>query len=207
LDWEEQFPDSLQSRLPRPLSYHFPVKLESAKLEKGKVPFKFENMWLRAERFSDLIKKWWEEEEVHGFANYEVARKLKVVKVELKKWNKDVFGDVKVRKYNLLNSVNALDKKEKSVGLLWRLNRGGADREELGRILQMEEISWRQKSRALWLREGDRNTKFFHRTANLHRKFNFMSAVVVDGTRLETADNMKSSAHGFYNELFTETES
>jgi len=64
-------------------------------------------MWLRAEGFSDLIKKWWEEEEeVQGFASYVVARKLKVVEVELKKGNKDVFGDIKVRKYNLLNSVS-----------------------------------------------------------------------------------------------------
>ena len=36
LDWGEQFPDSLQSRLPRPLLNHFPVKLESAKLERGR---------------------------------------------------------------------------------------------------------------------------------------------------------------------------
>jgi len=80
------------------------------------------------------------------------------------------------------------------------------DREELGRVLQMEETSWRQKSRAFWLREGDQNTKFFHRTANLRRKFNFMSEVVVDGTRFETAENIKSSVHGFYKELFSETE-
>jgi len=34
-----------------------------------------------------------------------------------------------------------------------------------------------------------------------------MFAAVVDGNRFETADNMKSSVHGFYKELFTETES
>jgi len=62
----------------------------------------------------------------------------------------------------------------------------------------MEETSWRQKSRALWLGKGDHNTKFFHRIANLHRKFNFMSEVTVDGNHFEMADNMKSSVHGFY---------
>jgi len=54
-------------------------------------------MWLRVEGFSDLIKKWWQEEDVQGYASYVIARKLKGVKVKLKKWNKEVFGDFKVR--------------------------------------------------------------------------------------------------------------
>jgi hypothetical protein len=40
---------------------------------------------------------------------------------------------------------------------------------ELDKLILMEEICWRQKSRALWLQEGDKNSKFFHRLANSHR--------------------------------------
>jgi hypothetical protein len=32
---------------------------------------------------------------------------------------------------------------------------------ELERIILPEEVTWRQKSRALWLREGDKSTNFF----------------------------------------------
>ena len=40
---------------------------------------------------------------------------------------------------------------------------------EIESLAALEEISWRQKSRALLLKEGDNNTRFFHRLANSHR--------------------------------------
>ena len=77
---------------------------------------------------------------------------------------------------------------------------------EWAKLSYLEEISWRQKSRALWLNAGDRNTKFFHRVASLHSKFNYISYIEVHGTRFNTLPAMKSAIQGFYNTLFTESE-
>ena len=45
---------------------------------------------------------------------------------------------------------------------------------EIESLASLEEISWRQKSRALFLKEGDNNTRFFHKLANSHRRANTM---------------------------------
>ena len=46
----------------------------------------------------------------------------------------------------------------------------------------MEEISWRQKSRVLHLKQGDANTKSFHRMANSNRKNNGIESLMVNGS-------------------------
>ena len=40
---------------------------------------------------------------------------------------------------------------------------------------------WRQKSREIWLKEGDRNTKFFHKMVLSHRKHSEMTGLKIDG--------------------------
>ena len=43
-------------------------------------------------------------------------------------------------------------------------------KKEINEILIREEIIWNQRSRALWIKWGDRNTSFFHATASQRRR-------------------------------------
>ena len=63
-------------------------------------------------------------------------------------------------------------------------------RMDFGRVACMEEISFRQKSRCLWLQERDRNTKFFHQMANAHKRGNQIGQIKIDGVQLSTPEEV-----------------
>ena len=65
-----------------------------------------------------------------------------------------------------------------------------------------EEISWRQKSRETWLKEGDRNMGFFNRTANAHRRRNYVKSISINGRKLENEAEIKDGLVVAYQNLF-----
>ena len=70
----------------------------------------------------------------------------------------------------------------------------------------MEEICWRQKSRVFCIKEGDRNTKFFHRMANSHRRFNSIDKLKVDGAMSFNQGSIAECITHFYRTLYSENE-
>ena len=53
---------------------------------------------------------------------------------------------------------------------------------DIEKLTLLEEFSWRQKYRVLHLREGDSNTRFFHRIANSNKRNNSIESHMINGS-------------------------
>lgn len=71
-------------------------------------------------------------------------------------------------------------------------------------LLKKEEISWRQKSSVLWLKEDDKNTKFFHKMANAHKRYNNIDQLVIQGELTKEPSRIEGEIVDYYKNLYTE---
>lgn len=77
---------------------------------------------------------------------------------------------------------------------------------EIKRIAKAEETSWRQKSRCLCLKEGDRNTKYFQKIANSNKRYNHISKLKIGNEVIEEKEHIRKEILDFYGKLYTENE-
>lgn len=127
--------------------------------------FHFEAMWTKREECKELIEAVWcsgsDLNTPEGAASV-----LKAYTFDLKAWSSATFGQIPKK----------IQEKSKKLSMLIQLDRDGSlceevnqARKEINNLLNSEEIYWGQRSKTHWLKEGDRNTKFFHVRASKRR--------------------------------------
>ena len=116
-----------------------------------------------------------------------------------------MFGHVEDQIKKLWKDMSVLENMEDSRGLLAEETvEVGRIRDELEKATLLEEICWRQKSRVLCVKEGDKNTKFFHRIANSHRRVNSIDRLMVDGELTSDPTVIANCISQFYKQLYFE---
>lgn len=137
----------------------------------------------------DKIKEWWQNYSIEGTPDFVLSQKLRCLKKDITDWNRETYGKLETRKSKALDELMAIEQasenrlttqaeKEKILSL----------KMELLQIAKAEEVSWRQKSRCLWLKEGDRNMKYFQRVANSRRRNNHINKLMVGDEIIEDKD-------------------
>ena len=94
-----------------------------------------------------------------------------------------------------MESLNQLHETAKEIQALKR---------EINEILFREEIMWKQRLRALWIKSGDRNTKFFHATANQrHRKNRIERLRDGDGRWKDEPEDVENIILNYFSTIFS----
>ncbi|KAK4393460.1 hypothetical protein Sango_1816800 [Sesamum angolense] len=157
-------------------------------------PWRFEAAWLQSEQCEGVVEEGWGSC-LGQRGGLGVAEQIERCKASLKKWRLTTRRTSKHRVQYLENKLARLLKSRISP----EINHTIAEiREELERGAAHEETVWKQRSKVLWLREGDRNTGFFHRRASTRFQTNLIRKIKrSNGTWVTTEEGIRQciSAH------------
>ncbi|KAG8481936.1 hypothetical protein CXB51_026729 [Gossypium anomalum] len=160
LNWFNLCPQYQLEHLTHSFSDHCPILLDTlGKKRASRIkdkPFRFEAKWCLEDSLEEEIKRFWND------SPGGVPDKLGGLGQQLQSWSN--FQAKCKRKNRLmledrLNCLNELDPTDEILGEITDIQL------ELNLEADQEEIFWEQRARVNWLKNGDRNTSYFHKVA------------------------------------------
>ena len=134
--------------------------------------FHFEEAWCEDKQCGEIIDFNWKRGGEASNA-YEVRRKIESCRRALGRWNiqqKKAWGrELRVAKEELAHLSNANNPN------LWSAIKEVENK--INCLNEKKEHYWRHRSRAIWLKNGDRNSKYFHYKASARRRKNTITGL------------------------------
>ncbi|KAL1191046.1 putative ribonuclease H protein [Cardamine amara subsp. amara] len=199
-DFHELYPCSKVNYLDMIGSDHRPVLLNFLKSQSyTRRQFRFDKRWIGKDGLAETVDMGW-----NRTNNFRVPRfvdKIKNCRNAISWWRNN---NIPTGQANIASLKIALEEAK---------NDDSIPQEEISKIAQKlkeayheEEIYWQQKSRNLWLKVGDKNTKIFHASTKQRRVRNKISGLFgSDNIWEESEKGMEDIASGYFRELFSKS--
>ncbi|GKV35771.1 hypothetical protein SLEP1_g43991 [Rubroshorea leprosula] len=204
-EWILKWGDMKQWGLNRTVSDHCPILLKNEKMDWGPKPFKFFDAWLDQPGCKEFIREVWKSTIVRGWKGYKLKEKLKRTKKELKEWSRNSISEVDSKIMEVEKEIATINER----GEICQLSTQDIDQRrncfiELWKNLKIKESMWQQKSRKMWLKEGDANTKYFHRSVKGRWRRNEILCIRINGVQHIGVAEIKNEVAKYFEELFKE---
>lgn len=161
---------------------------------------------MKHEGLRDLIAQWWSHPHSwFGSKAFIFFKRLQYIKENLKKWNREVFNNIFMERDRLESDLENLHSRIIGNGMSkMEFEEEKLLKKEYAEILAKEETYWRQKSRELWLKEGDQTTLFFHNLVKARRSLNEITGQ--GGKILEDPKEINKEAIEYFSNFLKGTE-
>lgn len=128
---------------------------------------------------------------------------LKSFSESLQAWNRDVFHNIFKMKRQLLARIAGIQRRLSECKDRGLIKLEAKFRRDLDITLEWEEMLWYQKSRVNWIKDGDRNTTFFHLSTIARRWRNKIAAIKdEEGNWIEDKEAVKDHVLSYFTNLF-----
>lgn len=202
-DWLNRWNNFCLKGGTRTFSDHCPIYVVKEVKDWGPRPFKFINSWTLHPDFSKFVKNKWKGHKVSGWAGYRLKEKLKLLKLDFKEWNKEIFWNLDDQIEQRKRGIEELDCIDDALGL---------DEEEVVKRNKltaelMRASIWRdkllsQKAKLKWVTEGDVNSKFFHNWINRKAKRTEMDGIWVNNLWINSVKEVKEEVESHFRKQF-----
>ena len=172
-EWRLKYQNGVVRHLIKASSDHSPLLISTGGFSHDHVsnlPFRFQAAWASHGQFEDVIKLNWS-------SDIPIVPKLTNLANALSSWNKEVFGNLYRRKRKIWARIEGIQKQLATGGPSHLLKLERKLRQELDLTLDQIATMWFQKARVDQIRDGDRNTRYFHTTTVIRRRFNRVTAL------------------------------
>jgi hypothetical protein len=202
--FDQAFPLASVQALPRLGSDHTPVLWDAGIGQFPKsVSFKIEKWWFLRSDFVEVVEKSWNQQ-TKGVKAIDIwQEKIRRLRQVTKGWSCNIEAELRKLKRDMMLEYDILDIKSESDELSdCEKSRMKAIHEEMSRIWLKEEIKAKQRSRDRDIKEGDRNTKYFHTVANERRRTTLVHSLQGSDCPITDYKDMLGVAVDYYKDLF-----
>lgn len=151
----------------------------------------------------NLITEQWQGE-IHKNPMVNFSLKFKKLRKVLRAWNWNTFGDINRKEEETMEDIENLQKDQEKGWDSKNAENLIKAQSELENILWMKEAMAKDKARISWLKEGDRNSAFFHASIKARRVRNSFQLRRPDGSLTKDRDEIGKEAVAYYERLFNQ---